>query len=66
MFTNSGSEPAKREIWNCVQIGLHCMKGTQAGNFFLLFCGNRNLMVPRACNTRFLIIIFDSAEMFDF
>ncbi len=31
-----------------------------------LFCKNRNLMVPRACNTRFLKIIFDSAEIFDF
>ncbi len=31
---------------------------------FRLFCRNRNLMVPRACNTRFLKIVFDSAETF--
>ena len=28
-------------------------------NFFYIFCRNRNLMVPRACNTRFLKIVFD-------
>jgi hypothetical protein len=32
---------------------------------FILFCRNRNHMVPRACNTRFLKIVFDSAEIFD-
>ncbi len=42
------------------------LKGTQAWNFCWIFCRNRNLMVPRACNTRFLKIIFDSAEIFDF
>ncbi len=43
------------------------IKGTQAWNiFFWLFCRNRILMVPRACNTRFLKIVFDSAEIFDF
>ncbi len=35
-------------------------------HFFYFFCRNRNLMVPRACNTRFLKIVFDSAEIFDF
>ncbi len=34
--------------------------------FIYFFCRNRNLMVPRACNTRFLKIVFDSAEIFDF
>jgi hypothetical protein len=34
--------------------------------FFQFFCRNRNLIVPRPCNTRFLKIIFDSAEIFDF
>ncbi len=34
--------------------------------FFDFFWRNRNLMVPRACNTRFLKILFDSAEIFDF
>ncbi len=34
--------------------------------FLYFFCKNRNLMVPRACNTRFLKIVFDSAEIFDF
>jgi hypothetical protein len=29
--------------------------------FFWLFCRIRNLMVPRACNMRFLKIVFDSA-----
>ena len=44
-----------------------CLKGTQAWNFFFdFFCRNRNLMVPRACNTRFLKIVFDSAEIFEF
>ncbi len=43
------------------------LKGTQAWNFFkYFFCRNRNHMVPRACNTRFLKIIFDSAEIIDF
>ncbi len=43
------------------------VKGTQAWNFFFDFFGrNRKLMVPRACNTRFLKIVFDSAEIFDF
>ncbi len=31
--------------------------------FFDFFCRNRNLMVPGACNTRFLKIVFDSAEI---
>jgi hypothetical protein len=34
--------------------------------FFDFFCRNRNLVVPRAWNTRFLKIIFDWAEVFDF
>ena len=34
--------------------------------FFAFFCRNRNLVVRRACNTRFLKIVFDSAEIFDF
>jgi hypothetical protein len=43
------------------------LKGTRAWNFFkYFFCRNRILMVPRACNTRFLKIVFDSAEIFDF
>ncbi len=42
------------------------LKGTQAWNFFFyFFCRNRNHMVQRACNTRFVKIIFDSAEIFD-
>jgi hypothetical protein len=42
-------------------------KGTQAWNFFFyFFCRNRNHMVPRACNTRFLKIVFELAEIFDF
>ncbi len=40
--------------------------GTQAWIFFFFFCRNRNLMVPRACYTRFFKIVFDSAEIFDF
>jgi hypothetical protein len=44
----------------------YSVKGTQAWNFFCdFFCRNRNLMVLRACNTRFLKIVFDSAEIFD-
>ncbi len=43
------------------------IKGTQAWKFFFdFFCRNQVLMVPRACNTRFLKIVFDSAEIFDF
>jgi hypothetical protein len=43
------------------------LQGTQAWNFFFYFFGrNRILMVPRACNTRFMKIVFDSAEIFDF
>jgi hypothetical protein len=34
--------------------------------FFYFYCRNQILMVPRACNMRFLKIIFDSAEIFDF
>jgi hypothetical protein len=34
--------------------------------FFIFFCRNRNLMVPRAYNTRLLKLVFDSAEIFDF
>ncbi len=34
--------------------------------FFYFFCRNRILMVPGACNTRFLKIVFDSAEIFDY
>jgi hypothetical protein len=34
--------------------------------FLYFFCRNRNLMVPSACNTKFLKIVFDSAEIFDF
>jgi hypothetical protein len=34
--------------------------------FFDFFCRNQILMVPRVCNTRFLKIVFDSAEIFDF
>ncbi len=34
--------------------------------FFDFFCRNRNHMVPRACNTWFLKIVFDSAEIFNF
>jgi hypothetical protein len=42
-------------------------KGTQAWNFpFDPLCRNRILTVPRASNTRFLKIVFDSAEIFDF
>ncbi len=42
-------------------------RGTQAWNFFnYFFCRNRNHMVPRACKTRFLKIIFKLAEIFDF
>jgi hypothetical protein len=33
---------------------------------FKFFCRNRNLMVPRVCNTRFLKIVFNSAEIFTF
>ncbi len=45
----------------------HTLKGTQTWNFFFyFFCRNRNLMAPRACNTRFLKIVFDSAEIFHF
>jgi hypothetical protein len=43
------------------------LKGRQAWNFSkYFFCRNRILMVSRACNTRFLKIVFDSAEIFDF
>ncbi len=46
---------------------LRYLKGTQAWIFFVdFFCRNRNHMVPRACNTRFLKIVFDSAEILDF
>jgi len=54
--------------WNhpCHPGHLH-LKGTQAWNFFSdFFCRNRNHMVPRACNTRFLKIVFELAEIFDF
>ncbi len=54
----------KRSCHHLLQINL---KGTQAWHFFkYFFCRNRNLMVPRACNTRFLKIVFDSAEIFNF
>ncbi len=42
------------------------MRGTQTWIFYTFFCKNRNLMVPRACKTRFWKIVFDSAEIFDF
>ncbi len=42
------------------------LTGTQAWNFvFEFFCRNQNLMVPRACNPRFLKIVLNSAEIFD-
>ncbi len=55
--------PNVKHIWNSLLRSnlcnvAHIFKGTQAWNFF---CRN-----PRACNTRFLKIIFDSAEIFDF
>jgi hypothetical protein len=34
--------------------------------FFYFYCRNRNNRVPRACNTRFLKIVFELAEIFDF
>jgi hypothetical protein len=34
--------------------------------FFYFFCRSRILRVPRACNTIFLKIVFDSAEILDF
>jgi hypothetical protein len=43
-----------------------CLKVNKHGIFFGFFCRNRNLMVPRAFNTRFLKIVFDSAEILDF
>jgi hypothetical protein len=56
---------------NLISVNLNfcfdCFKGTQTWNFFFwLFCRNRNHMVPRACNTRFLKIVFEVAEIFDF
>jgi hypothetical protein len=43
------------------------LKGTQAGNvIFPFFCRNRILMVPRACNTGFLKIVFDLGEILEF
>ncbi len=39
------------------------VKDTQAWHFFEFFCRNRNLMVPRACNTRFLKIVFDGRDI---
>ncbi len=41
-----------------------CLKVHKHEIFFTFF--RRNHMVPRACNTRFLKILFDSAEIFDF
>jgi hypothetical protein len=42
-------------------------KSKKARNFFkYFFCRNRFLMVSSACNTRFLKIVFNSAEIFDF
>jgi hypothetical protein len=44
-----------------------CAEQVHKHEFFILFfCRNQNLMVPRACNTRFLKIVFDSVEIFDF
>ncbi len=43
-----------------------CLKVHKHEIFLFFFCRNWNLMVPRACNTRFLKIVFDSAEIFDF
>jgi hypothetical protein len=43
-----------------------CLKVHKHDIFFYFFCRNRNFMVPRACNTRFLKIVFDSAEILEF
>ncbi len=42
----------------------HPLKVHEHEFFLYFFCRNRDHMVPRACNTRFLKILFDSAEMF--
>jgi hypothetical protein len=52
-------------VWLLPVISLH-LKVHKHESFFYFFCRNRNHMVPRACNTRFLKIVFDSAEIFDF
>ncbi len=46
--------------------GTNLLKVNKHEFFFFFFCKNRNLMVPRVCNTRFLKIVFDSAKIFDF
>jgi hypothetical protein len=33
--------------------------------FYLIFLQKPNLMIPRACNTRFLKIVLDFAEIFE-
>ncbi len=66
---NLGKISGIREVKprDIVSFGTRNVKGTQAWNFLKYFyCRNRNLMVPRACNMRFLKIVFDSAEIFDF
>ncbi len=44
----------------------HILKVHKHEIFFDFFCRNRNHIVPRACNTRFLKIFFELAEIFDF
>ena len=57
---------ARHSAWRCVPHNCREFKGTQAWNFFkYFFCRNRNHMVPRACNKRFLKIEFELAEIFD-
>jgi hypothetical protein len=52
--------PEKKTIGGLLKVHKH--------DIFLkyFFCRNQIFMVPRACNTRFLKILFDSAEIFDF
>ncbi len=47
------TNPLSLPFTTCLQVHKHDF-------FFDFFCRNRNLMVPRACNTRFLKIVFDS------
>ncbi len=61
------SSHVNAKIYSLTLSARFVFKGTQAWNFFFyFFCRNRNHMVPRACNTRFLKIVFKLAEIFYF
>jgi hypothetical protein len=62
----TGPAQLQRRSSNAVMITDDVLKVHKHEIFLNFFFRNRKLMVPWACKTRFLKIVFDSAEIFDF